>query len=320
MRRTAARTFAAVLATALVATGLGLLSTPAEARSQQRFVVRNGVRTSADYPEFIRDLPQSSVGAPDPAQCVAAEHCDTIPVQIDIPTNIGKGDDYFVELVVEWDDKFTDLDIFLWDDTQTKEKLRKNPGEDGYTPDQTTSDYTQVANDTERRPATLLLKEPRLVNYNLVVLNYAGGGFGGASGAYHVRARMIVNVYTPPEEYKDDDPISSTDSDDIEDEFATTESDDPLADITGGDANNPFGNLGNVHVACDPLLCRIGDSDINDDLKRPLPVDVPRLAEAVAESPGAAVLILWLVVLPALLALGGAFLLRRRRLSAFTGM
>lgn len=320
MRRTAARTFAAVLATALVATGLGLLSTPAEARTQQRFVVRNGVKASADYPEFIRDLPQSGVSAPDPAQCMAAEHCDTIPVQIDIPTNIGKGDDYFVELVVEWDDKFTDLDIFLWDDKQTKEKLRKQPGEDGYTPDQTTSDYTQVANDTERRPATLLLKEPRLVNYNLVVLNYAGGGFGGASGAYHVRARMIVNVYTPPKEIEDEDPLSSTNSDDIEDEFDTG-SLDPLADITGGDANNPFGGLGNVHAACDPLLCEIGDSDIEDILKRPpLPVDTGTLQEAVAESPGAAVLVLWLVVLPALLALGGAFLLRRRRLSAFTGM
>lgn len=319
MRRTAARTFVAALATALVAAGLGLLSAPAEARSQQRFVVRNGVKASADYPEFTRDLPQSSVSVPDPAQCMAAEHCDTVPLQIDIPTNIGKGDDYFVELIVEWDERSTDLDVFLWDDKQTKEKLRKQPGEDGYTPDQTTSDYTQVANDTERRPATMLLKEPRLVNYNLVILNYSGAGFGGASGAYHVRGRMIVNEYTPPVEYEDPEP-ASTNSDDIEDEFATTESDNPLDAITGGDANNPFGGLGQVPVACDPLLCGIGDTDIERDIRAPIAVDTPRLEEAIAESPGAAVLILWLVVVPVLLALGGAFLLRRRRLSAFTGM
>ena len=320
MRRTAARTFIAALATALVAAGLGLLSTPAEARTQSRLVVRNGAKASGDYPEFTRDLPQSSVSVPDPDQCAAATHCDTIPIQIDIPTNIGKGDDYFVELVLEWDDKFTDLDVFLWDDKQTKEKLRKQPGEDGYTPDQTTSDYTQVANDTERRPAVMLLKEPRLVNYNLVVLNYAGGGFAGASGPYHVRGRMIINEYTPPEEYKDPDPEPSTSSDDLEDEFDTTESDDPLADITGGDANNPFGGLGSVNIACDPLLCGLGESNIDDDMRAPLAVDTPRLEETIAESPGAGVLILWLVAVPVLLALGGAFLLRRRRLSAFTGM
>lgn len=317
MRRTV-RTIAAVIAVAVASSGLGVLPTPAEARSQQRFVVRNGVKASADYPEFIRDLPQSSVSVPNPDQCMAAEHCDTIPLQIDIPTNIGKGDDYFVELVVEWDERSTDLDVFLWDDKQTKEKLRKSPGEDGYTPDQTTSDYTQVANDTARRPATILLKEPRLVNYNLVVLNYSGAGFAGASGAYHLRGRMIVNVYTPPEEYKDEDPPIS--SDDVEDEFFTPSTDDPPTDITGGDASNPFGGLGSVNVACDPLLCGIGDSDIDRDMRAPLAVDAPRLEEAIAESPGAAVLLLWLVVVPVLLALGGAFLLRRRRLSAFTGM
>lgn len=323
MRRRATNICIASLTGLTVVAGLLWAAVPADARGQQRAVLTKDVPLNVTFPEFTRELPQSSTGSPNPDQCLSAEHCDTIPLRIEIPTNIGRGDDYYVELSVSWEDEYTNLDVWLWDNKQTKESQKRQPGEDGYTPDDTTNPYSKITNSTtQAHPEKMLIVEPRLVDYNLTVLNYKGGTFGGASGKYTVTGRMVVTAYTAPIESTEDDPgPTSTDFEDEEDDgFTDSSGGDPFAELgSNGSANNPFGDLGNVSFGCDPLLCGIKDQDIGSDMAAPLPVNPP-LEPVVAKPPSGAMLVIWLVVVPVGLVLGGAAILRRRRLSTFVGI
>ncbi|HEV7887767.1 MAG TPA: hypothetical protein VGO92_09420 [Acidimicrobiales bacterium] len=306
MRRAA---FGLLGLSALVGLGMAGGVGPARALSQPSETVSRHKALVKDYPALTGQFPSQ----PNPTQCLAANFCDVIPLDVQVPTDIAPGDDFVLKVIVSWEDVTDDLDMYLFDDGQTQQEKDQNGGGDpaSGTPSAGPS-YTQKASATNGEgQMDLTLAEPRLGKYNLVVNHYLGNNTG-----YHVDARIIVAGFKRPFESLEPPPPSVT-----EDNTA------PPVDTSGqpvsGDPTAPAGVFGaparldDVH----PLV----DSDLDNLFKAKGAVSATNVSGVLPTAtakppvpPSGIALLFWLAVVPGSLLGGLAFWLVKRRRATFT--
>lgn len=312
------------LVAALVAPTLG-----ASARTHPVLRVSGREPVSRAFPGFGNTaLRQTAVERPDPQDCAQAAHCDTIPMLILLPTDVGPGDEITLEVVVDWQHRGqnNDMDVFFWDDKQVLGDEPNGCVSDPSPVDQGaswrhTNCYsliTEAAGGGQVHfPERFIVREPQLpdhdgdgANYNLVVINLSNRNDG-----YTVNARFLVEKFEPPGEVIEEDPVPTIGG-------RRPPDDDGFGPSFGGffgdgGAGGPEGvaaglTLDLLDITPDDVLGSLTSTDLAGLLRGP-PQTTSALGPGDHPPPSTLALVLWLGVLPGAV-LGGvlAFLLRRR--------
>lgn len=309
MTRRAVRGLALVVAAAAAAVSVAATITPEPAGA----LGRQAESVSRDK-GFQRSYPALTAGSstkPDPGACNAVTFCDTIPVDIAVP-DIPLGDDYYVEFKITWDiPDLYDLDVYLFDDGQTQEEIRRNGGTD---PDKIrASPYTEKVANTNDNPATMVIAEPRLGRYNLVINNASTGDV-----AYQVEARMFIAKFKRPFEVLEEEG-EITDEDDGGlpiDTSGDTPPPPPVTDQSGLQFGPETPTLDDVDPGVDDELesLRSRKKGGGDQAQGVLPTGSTKPPGP----PSAAALLFWLAIIPGGVLGSLAFWLVKRRRAGFT--
>jgi hypothetical protein len=233
-------------------------------------------------------------------------------LRVPIP-DIGPGDDYLLILSLEWDDQGQSqpLEFHLYDDGQIKEQYEQpGPGEQGYEARETP--YTRLRSVTNPKQDDIVVGQPDLVEYNLVVVNTAGQNTG--YGVFNV---VTTQEFTPPPEKLPPSPGAPSGGGGFGGSVGERR-----PDFSGGtgsvtvEVGEDSSVLGDVDAISDPDLIALQEENLEQALSAPTPLSAsPIEAGPPPEPPSGLTLFIWVGVVPAAL-LGGAaaLLLRRRRL------
>jgi hypothetical protein len=290
-----------------------LSAPPAPAVGRQTEVITRLKGLDKTYPGFTGQFPSS----PDPDICSqpTSNFCDTIPLDIQEPTDIPPGDDFYLEIIVSWPGgvDVDDLDIVLYDNGQTQKEIDDQGTREPTDPPRT-SPYTNKGQANEGHPLRIVLAEPRLRFYNLVVVH-----FGGFSESYRVRATMIVGKFEAPfESLERPDDLSDTGSDSTPITDNSADPSGPDVSVTAQPSTDGTITLPDVVPGLDTEL----DALLS---RRRMPAAVvategalPTANVAPPASPSAIALLFWLALVPGSLLGGFAFWLAKRRRAGFT--
>lgn len=302
-------------ATLLMASALVLVvdSSPASALTQKRISISGSHRVfDGDYPPIPASFEESTNAVtPTPTGCGNPDGtsdtespppfgamCDTIPLRVSPPTDLGTGDDYVVTVVLSWDDNVggplgqggtvTDLDLHFYDNGQIA--MRDDPEDDSMT--EITSSAGAVI------PESIKICCPDLVDYNIVVVN-AGAG---ANTGYHIHAEMKILKADKIFELLAESPTATTSPEgpntlpeDLSNVPLPVTIDD-LANVPGLDTD--FGDLASAPL--EKALEGLPDSSQTVGVSKPAPVSGATVA-------------LWLGLMPVLgIGSAGVFAWRRR--------
>ena len=163
--------------------------------------MERGKPVEADFPPIPAAFWQSTNAVtPLPAGCgndegvsdteeppVFGTMCDRIPLRIVIPTNLAAADDFVVTITLSWQDSAgdaagaagtgNDMDLYVYDNRQIKQ--HDDP--------ESTTFTQQTSSATLAMPESVILGDPRLVDYTLIIVNTSGANTG-----YHVKAEMKI--------------------------------------------------------------------------------------------------------------------------------
>lgn len=313
--RATRRSLAVALATFVLGAALSLVGSaitrPAAAREFEGLVVTKDKPTFAQFPGIPSSLTYPR--KPDPDFCRTADYCDTIPVKIPAP-DLPAGAGY--KLVFKADNTDgTDLDVYLWDNKQLKAKFGKcQPGQQCYDPLE--SDYTDLLVVTDpqtggpNQDGIYTIGEPDLLDYNITVLNY-----NGTSTGYTIYMALEVEDFVPPSEVLPPDHNTvAVPSKPVTAGITPTAATPKVADPAVGDpADLPV--LNDLLIERDPDLQAIHEQDLAGELAAP-PTPISQLGRTESGPPppvSGLTLLLWLGVVPALLAGGASALVQRGR-------
>ena len=281
-------------------------ATPASASSRDAETITRKKGFEGSYPALTAGTSTN----PDPARCMAVTFCDTIPLVIEVP-DIPLGDDYYVQVDVTWDvPELYDLDIYFFDDGQTQEEARANGTSDPTKVEP--SPYTLKASNTLDNPASLIIAEPRLIRYNLVINNASLSDV-----AYKVKAYMVIAKFKRPFEVLDDPNVDITEQmDPPVDTSGDAPTPTPITDQSGLEFGPETPTLDEVQPLDDELdsLRRAKKDDDSGEVAGALPTGNDR-------PPGPAsglALLFWLAIVPGSMLGGLAFWLLKRRRAGFS--
>lgn len=288
------RRAAGVLLAAAVAVVAGLVA-PALALEEEGFTLHARETVEKDYPPIPASEPATVTvgGVVGPDECAALPSCALVKIDMEAPTELEPGDDFYVVLEISWvyASGAEDLDVYLFDDGQT----HAAEGGDG-------SVYTEKGSSASAdNPEKIQIYEPLLGTYNLVVQS-----FSGVATAWHLKAQSIVGEFTPPIESLAPAPGSGT-----RNTTTTTTSTTAPASPTASTSTT-------VSI---PEGVVLPDDDFEDGGFDP---SGPALDEQLAaseqlsggrnaDSPSAMTVLLWMVGLPLVLVGPAAYLIVRRR-------
>lgn len=304
-----------VLGAALSVVGSAVLR-PAEAREFEPLVVTIDRATFAEFPGIPDWL--TNPRKADPDFCRSATYCDTIPVQIP-PPDLPKGAGYKLIFQAKNTDG-ADLDVYLWDNKQLKEKFGKcQPGEQCYDPLE--SDYTDLLAITEPNTGgatangVYTVGEPDLVDYNITVVN-----FNGVSTGYTIFMELEVETFAPPKEVTppDNNVVTGGGTTNFSETGSPVGGRSPVAPTDSGsglDDDLDLPGLNDLLIERDPDLLAIQDQNLADQLRAP-PSQIAARGRAESGPPAPVsglTLLLWFAMVPAGLAGGLSALVQRRR-------
>lgn len=287
----------------LTVAGLTLAASPATAQLQPGMRIVEGPAVERDYPPIPGNYPVAPTVNWTPGGCndsAIGNVCDTVPLEIVVP-DLGPVDDFYVTIEVSWDNPTgeNDLDIYLWDDQQTK----KAAGSSGWT--------EQSRSAGSSNPEVIKQFSPTMGKYNLTVVNWLGPNLG-----YTVRAFITIAKFEEPFELLAPTftaPTASTGSDSVPPPPFDFSAVDPA---TPGPTAPTFGEL---PIEPDTEL-DFGPSDFDSALAAPPPLIDPSRASfrdrPPRDVPGL-VAAFWLGVVPTLLVGAGAAAVARRRRESF---
>lgn len=226
--------------------------------------------------------------------------CDTIPVKVVAPANIGPADDWYVVFTLTWDNHdINDLDMYLWDNQQ----IKKEQGGSGY------SRLDQSA--TADHPESVKLYAPTRDLYNITVKNWLGPNTG-----YTITAQMFISPFERPfEVLAPDFSGSSGGGGDFSDDGPPPV--DYSAEAPAGAPQTAPPAFGEVAVGIDDDFADFAPSDFDQQIAAPPapPRLDPRLTSTrPPKDVPALVALFWFAVVPlALIAGAGILLVRHSR-------
>jgi hypothetical protein len=309
------RSLRALGAVLLIASALALVADaqPASALTKKRITIDGAHKVfDGDYPPIPASFEESTTAVtPTPTGCGNPDGtpdsenpppfgamCDTIPLRINPPTDIGPADDYVVTIVVSWDDNagepvgaggtVADLDLHFFDNGQIAK--RADPE------DTSTTEITSSAGATI--PESIKICCPDLIDYNIVVVNAGAGPNTG----YHVHVEMKILKAEKIFELLAESPTATTRPDDpgtLPEDLSNVPLPvgiDDLASVPGLDTD--FGDLASAPL--EKALEGLPSGTETVGISKPSPVSGMTVA-------------LWLALMPALgIASAAVFAWRRR--------
>lgn len=319
-------------------------SNPASGFTTKTVTITKETPVTVKLGPIAGNYPGGTAAVPTPSGCGNADNtapfqatCDRVPLKIVTPSDLGPTDDFLVTISVSWDpadevDEGTgvnDLDVYLYDNQQIGKRTSS-----------TSTTFTRLAvSATGSQPEVIKLFSPDLVDYNLVVINFAGPNL-----SYTVKADLKVDSFESP--FEDLGPSfaprtrssATASKSDTSDSFVAPidrSGDDPPstggfsggASSFGGESLGDVGdilsggrNLDEVPILPDSDFASLDGATTTDSFSAPtLPEGSGRSRLAGAVGPVSGILVaFWLVLVPIALLAGGVFLLLRRSRNAFS--
>lgn len=278
---------------ALIA-ALPFVASPAGAAGQDPVRVVEGQDVEREYGPIPGNWPAAPTLKWLPPSCgdggAGSATCDNIPIEVVRP-EIGELDDWFMVLEIAFEPADAgDLDIYLWDDAQN-------------------GSYIEVSRSAgSGNPEVIKTFTPELGKYNLTVVNWAGPNTG-----YTLKAYLVVAEFTPPFEVLAPEFTPSDGGSGFGDGSAWSPSPidySAVPDDLGPASGGP--QFGEIAIHTDDDFAEFGESDFDREISAPaIPAGTRRSLPAPSDVPGL-VAFFWLGLVPLILLLLGAFLIRRR--------
>ena len=290
----------------IVATALATAATsPASADGHPLLTVRAGEVVTEEYDSIPGNFPIAPDVNPWPNECANEFRlvCDSIPLDVELPRDLGANDVVFLTVQLDWldaEEGTNDLDLYLWDDRQ----IERNAGEEDPV-------YTEINRSTTAGgPEEIKQIFPDLGRYNLTIVNWSGPSLG-----YTVKAFLTVAEFEAPFEL-------------LAPEFGPPAEEQPEEDVvvpfdysatppsnTGGPMTPTFGEL---PVQPDASL-DFGPSDFDQAIAAPPRPFTPssRLSQRPPRPVPGAVAAFWFGAVPLVLVGAAVLLVARRRRDAF---
>ena len=153
---------------------------PGAALGQATIVLKQGQPVERSYPPLAASDPNPVLATPD--QCRTAPSCDTIPLTVEVPTELGTSDDFYVRVTLSWNDggkvqgkQANDLALRLY---------------------YKTTNIARAA--TDDQPEVLLVYRPVDKDYALTVINSVGPNTG-----YKLKVEMLTESVGAPGEFQE---------------------------------------------------------------------------------------------------------------------
>lgn len=280
---------------------------PAGATQQEAIKLAAPSNVVREYPALVGTVPVAYNGAPGdntPGSCSQFTYCDTIPIELSVPSDLKNSDteDYFLRLKIEWDNTAgNNLDAYLFD----------SPWEGN----------TAIASSaTANMPETINLYRPEKPAYILTVLNRSG-----ANSGYKVTAAITVEPFGGAPDFggvnEGGGPPTTRPPANDDDDFGFDDDDDDFTPPPSTPTDSGFGPpppLADVDQDASLSALARGRGDFEDSLTAPSvtlqedegPPPAPVSAATVALLGG---------LLPASIVGGGVFWLRRKGGTASAG-
>lgn len=309
--------------------GTVAVASPAGAVKTDTVTIRRGPETAATFGPIPGSFPATTAAVPEPYDCWNPEEegvlfafCDTVPLKIEVPDDLGPTDDFLVTVSVTWTPSedvdgqpLDDIDIYLYDNQQIGKRTNEK-----------STAWTNLGESaTAGYPETVKLFNPTLGDYNLVVVNWAGTNID-----YTVTGVMQIESFDLPFEDLGPSFGSRRTSSESTSDFAA-----PI-DLSGDDLPSSGGfstigaedlggnltaqDLDEIALMPDADFTDFDDSDFESQLTAPPPPVAPganaRLAAVTREASMPAVAF-WLVFLPLLLVAVLVVVLVRRSREAY---
>lgn len=163
------KTFLAVVAVVL-ALGVGMVR-PATALLRDSISLSPNDDVERQYPPIAGQNPTNQ--AQDSATCESAVYCDTIPVAVNVPSNLPADSNYVVQVTLTWETAkangttVNDVDLFFEDDQ--RQVVSKSA--------------------SQNEPESLRVPKPKRGQYYIAVVNYVGNNPG-----YTLRVQYLTDT------------------------------------------------------------------------------------------------------------------------------
>ena len=307
------------LATLAAASWLTWVAPPVQALEREGLTIGQDEVVEAEYGPVVGNNPANA--AHTPAECRVQTYCDSIPLEVVVPPGIPEDEEYFIQVLLEWETRqappdpvlspegyaLNDMDMFIYTDPATPEEAESR----GHTPD-TVGDPYVAAGASGGTPEQAFMFKPE-GKYWINIVNFIGANTGfklkltWVSESFPSPFEKLAPEFTPPttappapRPSADDDvdrtPVTfdTTPTPTFED---TTPSSLPTADIADDD---------------DFDAGEFDTSDFEDELAAPAPVELDPIVSR-PDPPSNLALFFWLLAVPlGIIAIGGALVTRRR--------
>lgn len=318
LRRTFRLSTAGALACMLAASWLTFAAPTASAFEQERLFLEKDGSVSVEFPAIPGSNPSGFVGVDagtDPEACRTSAYCDTIPITIAEDPDSTDDSEYFVVVTVSWDTvkappdpvlapsegfATNDMDIFMYQDPIDDTRHQNEDGQD----------YMAHSAGSEEPERFFMFKPSG--DYNLVIINFVGANQGytvdllWVSESFSPPFESLAPGFTPPRKASPKPkpiPITTTIAPPVTSPNAPAAAP-PVSlapatiDLASGD--DGFGQFDS-------------DSDFDDQLAAPAPIDLTPAASSKAAPPSGMALLLWFFAFPlVIMATFSGVLLRRR--------
>ena len=311
-----------VLSLVVAALG-GPMGTSAALEQAEGLTVGEDETVAQEYPPLATFNPAPDDPATgskvEPEDCRTATWCDIIPLEVVTPADLGEEEEFFVRVKLEWETEnipaspatdnetraANDLDLYVWDDPEGEAEV--------------------ASASTNQEPEELALFRPTAGRYQIVVANFLGPNTGYRLTATYKNEPLIppfeslepvFELPPPPSEAPAFEPMPEVpEPEPVEAPPASSGVPVPESPVAAPDLPAPP-PLEPVAVDADPDFEEFDDSDFADELAAPPQNDVLRERKTRVVAPpepvSAPMVVLWMAVLPLVLAGGGGLFLARR--------
>ncbi len=312
--RISAAGFAVCLVGALLATAL---APGAGAVTQERITIHQDDVKELVYPALIGNVAVNQVDGSTAYQsgiCETATTCDAIPLTIEAPVGITELDEYYVTIELIWETQeiqnvplfgeFTvnDLDMYIVNDPLVP---GSGPDEDGFA----------YASNGTAQPERIAMFKPQ-GNFIIYIGNSSGTNLG-----YRLKLTWATDVLPNPFESLPPGFTGATPRPTTPAGRTPTPAALPSSGSTGDlpELGNPDLSLPAVGAPDTAFDAGFSDAPSLDDVIVAPQIETRRVADVKGDPPTGIALMLWMLAIPlGLVALGGAFLMRRsQRLLSF---
>lgn len=306
-------TIGAVLSVGM-ASWLTFVAPPAQAIERPGMVITQDQVVEAEFGPVAGNNPAGEAHKPE--DCRIQAYCDAVPLEVIVPDSITEDDEYFIQILMEWDTgrapgdpvlepegyTLNDMDMYIYTDPATPEEAEAR----GATPDSNSDPYV-ARGASGSTPEQAFLFKPK-GKYWINVVNYLGANTG-----FKIKATWVSEAFPSPFEALAPEFSPSTT---VPRSTTTTTRPAPVVVDEGPPPTfaAPTPSLAPAEIGTDDDFDpdEFDTSDFDDELSAPALLDLTPAAARPGPPSGAA-LFFWLLALPLSLTAAGGFLLSRRR-------